>query len=62
MSEYKGYTEQQKIATMKYMKEKRESFNMNLPKGKKEQIREQALSKGFKSATEYILFLIEQDK
>lgn len=62
MSEYKGYTEQQKIATMKYMKEKRESFNMNLPKGKKEQIREQAFAKGFRSATEYILYLIEQDK
>ena len=62
MSEYKGYTEQQKIATMKYMKESREKLGLNLPKGKKDEIKKQATAKGFKSATEYILFLIEQDK
>lgn len=62
MSEYKGYTEIGKRATQKYIKEKRDSLNLNLPKGKKEEYRAQAEAKGYKSLTAYIVALIEGDR
>lgn len=62
MSEYKGYTEIGKRATKKYIKEKRDSLNLNLPKGKKEEYRAQAEAKGYKSLTAYIVALIEGDR
>lgn len=61
MSEYKGYTEQQKIATNKYIKEKYDRLSIILPKGKKEEYRAKAEAKGM-SLTAYIINLIEQDK
>ena len=62
MSEYKGYTEVGKKATAKYIKEKRDTLNLNLPKGKKEEYRAQAEAKGYKSLTAYIVALIEGDR
>lgn len=60
MSIYKGYTEKSKIASMKYKKEKRDSLTLSLPKGKKEEYRAKAESKGL-SLTAYIVSLIEKD-
>ena len=60
MSEYKGYTEQGKKASMKYNKEHRESLTLNLAKGVKEEWRLKAESKGL-SLTAYIAKLIEAD-
>lgn len=60
MSIYKGYTEKGKIASMKYKKEKRDSLTLSLPKGKKEEYRAKAESKGL-SLTAYIVSLIEKD-
>ena len=62
MSEYKGYTEVGKRASMKYRKEHRESLTLDLPKGKKEEYRTQAEAKGYKSLTAYIVALIEGDR
>ena len=62
MSVYKGYNEVSKKATSKYIKEKRDSLNLNFPKGKKEEYRAQASAKGFSSLTAYIVHLIESDK
>ena len=62
MSIYKGYNETSKKATAKYLKEKRDSLNLNLPKGKKDEYRAQASAKGFSSLTAYIVHLIESDK
>ena len=61
MSEYKGYTEQQKIATNKYIKEKCDRLSIILPKGKKEEYRAKAEAKGM-SLTAYIAHLIENDE
>ena len=60
MSEYKGYTEQGKMASMKYNKEHRESLTLNLAKGVKDEWRKKAESKGL-SLTAYIAKLIEED-
>lgn len=54
------YDEKSKIRTMKYMKEKRENLNINIPKGKKEELKKYAESKG-KSLTALILELIEKE-
>ena len=62
MSIYKGYNETSKKASMKYIREKRENINLNLPKGKKDEYRAQASAKGFSSLTAYIVHLIESDK
>lgn len=61
MSVYEGYNEKRKIASMKYNKEKRDSLTLSLPKGKKEEYRAKAESKGL-SLTAYIVSLIENDK
>lgn len=60
MSIYEGYNEKRKIASMKYNKAKRDSLTLNLPKGKKEEYRAKAESKGL-SLTAYIVSLIEND-
>lgn len=60
MSEYKGYTEVGKKASMKYNKEHRESLTLNLAKGIKEEWKAKAESKGM-SLTAYITSLIEAD-
>ena len=62
MSEYKGYNESLRKASMRYNKEHRENLTLNLAKGVKEQWKAQAKLKGFKSFTEYIAWLIENDK
>lgn len=54
------YTEASKKATIKYMKESRDKLTLNLPKGKKDEYKEYALSQGM-SLTELIMQLIEQD-
>ena len=61
MSEYKGYTEAQKNATMKYRKKAGiEKIQIDVPQGKKEEYKAKAESKGL-SLTAYIVSLIESD-
>lgn len=54
------YNETAKKASMKYNAEKREDLKLNLPKGKKEEYKRYAESKG-KSLTKLITELIEKD-
>ena len=54
------YNENAKNRTMKYMKERRDKLTLNLPKGKKEEYKEYAQSKGL-SLTELIMSLIDAD-
>jgi hypothetical protein len=54
------YNENAKYRTMKYMKESRDKLTLNLPKGKKEEYKEYAQSKGM-SLTELIMSLIDAD-
>ncbi len=54
------YNEKSKARTMKYMKEKRENLNINLPLGSKERYKKHAESKG-KSLTSLIVELVEDD-
>ena len=61
MSEYKGYTKALGEASQKYIKEKRDRFGMNMPKGKLEEYKAKAASKGM-SLSAYIVWLIENDK
>lgn len=61
MSVYKGYTEKGKIAANKYKKDHRDRILIEIPKGKKEEYRAKAESKGL-SLTAYIVSLIENDK
>lgn len=56
-----AYDETAKKASMKYMKEKRENLNLNMPKGKKDEYRAQAERHGM-SLNAYIIHLLEQDK
>lgn len=55
-----SYSEAQKKATMKYIKENYERLNLMLPKGKKEVYQAYAKSKG-KSLTQYWVDCIESD-
>ena len=54
------YNDKTKARTMKYMKEKRENLNINLPLGSKERYKKHAESKG-KSLTSLIVDLVEDD-
>lgn len=54
------YNEASKKAIMKYMADKREDLKLNLPKGKKDEYKTYAASKGV-SLTKLIVDLIEQD-
>lgn len=54
------YNEASKKAIMKYMADKREDLKINLPKGKKDEYKTYAASKGI-SLTKLIVDLIEQD-
>ena len=54
------YNENAKNRTMKYMKESRDKLTLNLPKGKKEEYKEYAQSKGM-SLRELIMSLIYAD-
>ena len=60
MSAYEGYTEARKNATIKYIKEKRDRFEMTFPKGKLAEYKEKAASKGM-SLSAYIVSLIDND-
>lgn len=60
MSKYEGYNESRKNASIKYLKEKRDKLGLNLPKGKKEEYKAFAESKGM-SLTELIVKLIERE-
>ena len=62
MSKYEGYNESRKNASMKYRKNNIERIALDLPKGKKDEYREQATAKGYSSLTAYIVHLIESDK
>ena len=55
-----SYSEAQKKATMKYIKENKEQISILLPKGKKEVYKAYAKSKG-KSLTQYWVDCIESD-
>ncbi len=54
------YDDKAKARTMKYMKEKRENLNINLPLGDKNRYKEHAQRRG-KSLTALIVDLLEQD-
>lgn len=54
------YNESAKKATIKYMKEKRENLNINLPIGAKKRYKSHAERRG-KSLTALIVDLLEQD-
>lgn len=54
------YDEKSKARTMKYMKEKRENLNINLPMGAKAKYKQYAESKG-KSLTALILELLDKE-
>lgn len=54
------YNENAKKATIKYMKEKRENLNINLPLGAKDRYKTHAERRG-KSLTALIVELLEQD-
>ena len=56
-----SYSEAQKRATAKYMKEKLEDIKVRVPKGKREEYKAQAEAKGY-SLNAYIIKLIEDDK
>ena len=55
-----GYDENAKNRTMKYMAEKRDRLSLNFPKGKKEEYKAYAESRGM-SLTELFMDLIEKD-
>lgn len=54
------YNDKAKARTMKYMKEKRENLNINLPLGDKARYKSHAERRG-KSLTALIVDLLEQD-
>ena len=60
MSKYTGYNESAKNASIKYNKEKRDNLNINLPKGKKDEYKTFAESKGM-SLTALIVQLLEKE-
>lgn len=60
MSTYEGYTESRKKATIKYIREKRDRFEMTFPKGKLAEYKAKAAEKGM-SLSAYIISLIEND-
>lgn len=55
-----AYTEAQKRANIKYLKEKTDDIRIRVPKGKKDEYKQQAERKG-ESLNAYIIRLIEQD-
>ena len=61
MSIYEGYNESRKNAILKYRKKSIDRITLDLPKGKKDECRSKAESKGM-SLTAYIVNLIENDK
>lgn len=54
------YTDAQKKASAKYLKEKRDKLTLNLPLGSKQRFKEYAESKG-KTLTRLIIELIENE-
>lgn len=54
------YNDKAKARTMKYMKEKRENLNINLPLGSKDKYKTYAQKQG-KSLTALIIELLEAD-
>ena len=60
MSKYEGYNEGRKKAILKYRKNNIERITLDLPKGKKDEYKAKAESKGL-SLTAYIVQLIEND-
>lgn len=55
------YNDAQKKASIKYLADKTDSVQIRVPKGKKEEYKALAASKGL-SLNAYIIKLIEQDK
>lgn len=60
MSEYKGYTKERGIASQKYQAEHLEQVRFWVKKGKKDEYKAKAESKGMSLAS-YIVSLIEAD-
>lgn len=60
MSKYEGYNEGRKKASMKYQKNNLEEVRFWVKKGKKDEYKAKAESKGM-SLTAYIVQLIEND-
>ena len=61
MSEYKGYTDVNRIASNKYQKEKLEQIGIKVKKGQREKYKQQAEAHGM-SLRAYILYLLDNDK
>lgn len=55
-----AYTDAQKAASIKYLKDKTESIQIRVPKGKKEIYKAQAAARGY-SLNAYIIKLLDQD-
>lgn len=55
------YTEAQKQASIKYLKDKTDSIQIRVPKGKKEEYKELAARRG-KSLNQHIIDLLEEDR
>lgn len=55
------YDEKAKERTMRYIKEKRDNLNLNLPKGAKDRYKLHAARRGYKSLTALIVDLLEND-
>ena len=60
MSKYTGYTDSQNKATQKYKKEHRDRIALEVPKGKKDEYKAFAESRGL-SLTALIVKLIEDE-
>ena len=58
---YKGYTQAQNKATQKYQKENMDQIAIRVPKGKREEYKALAESKGMSLAS-LIVSLLEQEK
>lgn len=54
------YNDKAKARTMRYMREKRENLNINLPLGDKDRFKSHAAARG-KSLTALIVELLERD-
>ena len=55
------YDDKAKARTMRYIKEKRDNLNLNLPKGDKDRYKLHAIRRGYKSLTALIVDLLEND-
>lgn len=56
-----AYTDAQKRATIKYMKENLEEVRFRVPKGKRDDLRAYAKAKGYDGIQPYLIDLVRRD-